>query len=105
MIDNHHALKASGEAWCRGPAHAWLRNGAPRRRSKGTAGEHAGRVSGQIANSPIYTFTGYWKAETPNVRGGWYITGDTMIRDEDSYFSFVGRNVRFESRHMRACKS
>ena len=35
---------------------------------------------------------GYWKAETPNVRSGWYITGDTMMRDEDNHFSFVGRN-------------
>jgi acyl-coenzyme A synthetase/AMP-(fatty) acid ligase len=36
----------------------------------------------------MYTLTGYWKAETPNIRGGWYITGDT----EDNHFSFVGRN-------------
>ena len=35
----------------------------------------------------MYTLTGYWKAETPNIRGGWYITGDT----EDNHFSFVGR--------------
>src|SRR5215831_313749 len=23
---------------------------------------------------------GYWKAETPNIRSDWYITGDTMMR-------------------------
>jgi non-ribosomal peptide synthetase component E (peptide arylation enzyme) len=53
-----------------------------------------GVLAVNIANSPMYTFTGFSKAETQNVRGGWYITGDTMMRNEDSYFSFVGRNVR-----------
>ena len=45
-----------------------------------------------IPSSPSYTFTGYWKAATPNVRGDWYITGDTMMRDQDGHFFFVGRN-------------
>ena len=40
----------------------------------------------------MYTFTGYWKAESPNISGDWYITGDTMLRDEDGHLFFVGRN-------------
>jgi len=51
-----------------------------------------GVLAVNIARSPMYTFTGYWKAESPNIRGDWYITGDTMMRDEDGHFFFVGRN-------------
>jgi acetyl-CoA synthetase len=51
-----------------------------------------GVLAVNIPRSPLYTFTGYWKAETPSVRGDGYITGDTMMQDEDGHFSFVGRN-------------
>ena len=51
-----------------------------------------GVLAVSISQSPLYTFTGYWRAETPSVRGNWYITGDTMMKDEDGYFFFVGRN-------------
>jgi len=51
-----------------------------------------GVLAVNIPRSPMYTFTGYWKAESPNIRGDWYITGDTMMRDEDAHFFFVGRN-------------
>ena len=43
-------------------------------------------------DSPLFFFDGYWKAETPALRGDWYITGDTMLQDEDGHFFFVGRN-------------
>jgi acetyl-CoA synthetase len=53
-------------------------------------------VSGILAvhrtRSPLFTFEGYWHAETPSLRGEWYLTGDTMQRDEDGHFFFVGRN-------------
>lgn len=42
--------------------------------------------------SPLFTFEGYWHAETPSLRGEWYLTGDTMQQDEDGHFFFVGRN-------------
>ena len=44
------------------------------------------------AHSPLFTFTGYWKAETPSFKGDWYLTGDTMRQDEDGHYFFVGRN-------------
>ena len=44
------------------------------------------------ARSPLCTFAGYWRAETPSLRGDWYLTGDTMTRDEDGHFFFVGRS-------------
>jgi acetyl-CoA synthetase len=44
------------------------------------------------SNSPLFAFDGYWRAETPNLRGDWYLTGDTVRQDEDGHFFFVGRN-------------
>lgn len=42
--------------------------------------------------SPLFFFTGYWKAETPGFQGKWYLTGDVMRQDEEGYLYFVGRN-------------
>ena len=42
--------------------------------------------------SPLCTFAGYWRSESPNLRGDWYLTGDTMTRDQDGHFFFVGRS-------------
>jgi acetyl-CoA synthetase len=42
--------------------------------------------------SPLLPFDGYWAAETPSFKGDWYLTGDTVQRDEDGNIFFVGRN-------------
>jgi acetyl-CoA synthetase len=42
--------------------------------------------------SPLFFFTGYWKAETPSFQGRWYLTGDVMKQDDDGYLYFIGRN-------------
>lgn len=42
--------------------------------------------------SPLFFFTGYWKAETPSFQGKWYLTGDVMKQDEEGYLYFTGRN-------------
>jgi acetyl-CoA synthetase len=42
--------------------------------------------------SPLFFFQGYVRAETPSFQGRWYLTGDTMRRDEEGYFHFIGRN-------------
>jgi acetyl-CoA synthetase len=44
------------------------------------------------AQSPLFTFSGYWQAETPSFRGEWYLTGDTVRQDEDGYIFFIGRS-------------
>jgi acetyl-CoA synthetase len=42
--------------------------------------------------SPLLPFDGYWAAETPSFKGDWYLTGDTVRRDEGGNIFFVGRN-------------
>jgi acetyl-CoA synthetase len=42
--------------------------------------------------SPLFFFTGYWRAPTPSFQGDWYLTGDVMRQDADGYLYFIGRN-------------
>lgn len=44
------------------------------------------------ARSPLFFFDGYWRTANQPIRGNWYLTGDTMKRDSDGYYYFVGRN-------------
>ena len=51
-----------------------------------------GILAVDMSRSPLNTFKGYWRAETPAIQGKWYLTGDTMMRDADGHFFFVGRS-------------
>ncbi|VVE08308.1 acyl-CoA synthetase [Pandoraea soli] len=42
--------------------------------------------------SPLMWFGGYWERETPAFVGEYYLSGDTVERNEDGSISFVGRN-------------
>ena len=42
--------------------------------------------------SPLFTFRGYSNCESPNLRGDWHLTGDTVRRDEEGHYFFVGRS-------------
>ncbi len=91
LVCNHHALKHEvkpGAAGLPMPGfHVAILdddlNEAPRN-TPGVLAVHRTR-------SPLYTFKGYWKADSPCLRGDWYLTGDTMMQDEDGHFFFVGR--------------
>lgn len=56
-------------------------------------------VEGDIAlrGHPPSLFGGYWNAPdltSAAFRGGWYLTGDRAIRDQDGYLWFAGRSER-----------
>jgi acetyl-CoA synthetase len=51
-----------------------------------------GVLAVHLPTSPLFPFDGYWKAETPSLRGDWYLTGDTMQQDAEGHYFFVGRN-------------
>jgi acetyl-CoA synthetase len=44
------------------------------------------------ARSPLFFFDGYWRTTNQPIHGNWYLTGDTMKRDGDGYYYFIGRN-------------
>jgi acetyl-CoA synthetase len=52
----------------------------------------SGVLSIDRSASPLFFFTGYWKAETPGFQGKWYLTGDVMKQDREGYLYFIGRN-------------
>ena len=37
-------------------------------------------------------FKGYWNNETTSFQGDWYLTGDSMTRDAEGFYFFVGRS-------------
>jgi acetyl-CoA synthetase len=92
MINNHHALKHPVKPGAAGLPLPGLSMAILDDDLKEVPRNTPGVLAVNIPRSPMYTFTGYWKADTPNVRGDWYITGDTMQQDDDGHFSFVGRN-------------
>ncbi len=92
MINNHHALKHPVKPGAAGLPLPGLDMAILDENLNVLPPNTPGVLAVNIPRSPLYTFAGYWKAETPNVRGDWYITGDTMMQDEDGHFSFVGRN-------------
>jgi acetyl-CoA synthetase len=92
MINNHHALKHPVKPGAAGLPLPGLEMAILDDDLNVQPANTPGVLAVNIPRSPIYTFTGYWKAESPNIRGDWYITGDTMMRDEDGHFFFVGRN-------------
>ena len=92
MINNHHALKHTVKPGAAGLPLPGLTLAILDDDLVVQPPNTPGVLAVNIPHSPLYTFTGYWKAETPSVRGDWYITGDTMMQDEDGHFFFVGRN-------------
>ena len=92
MINNHHALKHDIKPGAAGLPLPGLSMAILDDDLVAQPANMPGVLAVNISQSPLYSFVGYWKAETPNVRGDWYITGDTMTRDEDGHFFFVGRN-------------
>jgi acetyl-CoA synthetase len=92
MINNHHALKHPVKPGAAGLPLPGLEMAILDDDLNMQPANTPGVLAVNIPRSPMYTFAGYWKAESPNIRGDWYITGDTMMRDEDGHFFFVGRN-------------
>jgi acetyl-CoA synthetase len=92
MINNHHALKHAVKPGAAGLPLPGLTLAILDDDLVVQAPNTPGVLAVNISRSPLYTFTGYWQAATPNVRGDWYITGDTMKKDEDGHYFFVGCN-------------
>lgn len=51
-----------------------------------------GMLAVHIADSPALFFTGYLHTDRQPFKDGWYLTGDTVERNEDGSIAFVGRS-------------
>jgi acetyl-CoA synthetase len=89
---NHHALRHPVQAGSAGYALPGYRlevlgeDGQPQ--PVGTPGV----LAVHIADSPALFFRGYWQTERQPFTDGWYLTGDTVERNEDGSIAFVGRS-------------
>jgi acetyl-CoA synthetase len=81
LVNNHHGLRHAVKPGSAGLAMAGFDlavlddqlNPAP----PGTPGV----LAVHRTRSPLFTFSGYWRAATPSLRGKWYLTGDAMQQD------------------------
>jgi acetyl-CoA synthetase len=89
---NHHGLRHPMKPGSIGTASPGFRFAILDDDLKPLGAGEAGVMAVDRAGSPLFFFDGYWRAETPAIRGNWYLTGDTMYRDDEGYFYFVGRN-------------
>ena len=51
-----------------------------------------GELAIDIARSPLYWFSGYWKQDTPAIAHGYYSTGDNVELEPNGSISFIGRS-------------
>ncbi|NOE36113.1 AMP-binding protein [Ruegeria sp. HKCCD7318] len=51
-----------------------------------------GQLAVNISDSPLLFFSGYLNKGNKSIENGYYLTGDTVERDEDGCITFVGRN-------------
>ncbi len=51
-----------------------------------------GQLAVNIADSPLLFFSGYLNKGNKSIENGYYLTGDTVERDEHGCITFVGRN-------------
>lgn len=92
LVNNHHGLshpeKEGSAGFCMLGFHLEVLGDDLKPAPAGTPGI----LAVDLSRSPLNTFKGYWRAETPAIQGDWYLTGDTMVRDADGHFFFVGRS-------------
>ncbi|MEP6557529.1 MAG: AMP-binding protein [Burkholderiales bacterium] len=92
LVNNHHALAhpiKPGSAGLPAPGfHLEILDDNLHPVAPGTPGI----LAVDRTRSPMFMFKGYWNNETPSFRGPWYLTGDSMTRDADGFYFFVGRS-------------
>jgi acetyl-CoA synthetase len=92
MVNDHHGLKHATKSGSAGLAMPGFEVAVLDDDLQPVPRGTQGVLAVHRTRSPLLTFQGYWRAETPSLRGDWYVTGDTMEQDEDGFFFFVGRN-------------
>ena len=92
LVNNHHGLNHPEKEGSAGYAMPGFHMEVLGDDLQPAAPGKPGILAVDMSRSPLNTFKGYWRAETPAIQGNWYLTGDTMMRDADGHFFFVGRS-------------
>jgi acetyl-CoA synthetase len=92
MVNNHHGLSHPIKEGAAGVAMPGFSLEILDDNLQPVAAGTPGILACNRPRSPLYTFGGYWRDDTPSLKDDWYLTGDTMMRDEEGHFFFVGRS-------------
>ncbi|HXZ02939.1 MAG TPA: AMP-binding protein [Stellaceae bacterium] len=92
LVNNHHGLRQAVKPGSAGLAMPGYDLAILDQDLRPVPANTPGILAVNRPRSPLFTFTGYWRAETPSFQGDWYLTGDTMQQDADGHFFFVGRS-------------
>ncbi|HYA74745.1 MAG TPA: AMP-binding protein [Roseiarcus sp.] len=92
VVNNHHGLGQDSKPGSAGLAMPGFELAVLDDALQPVAPGTPGVLAVSRSRSPLFTFAGYWRAESPNLNGDWYVTGDTMLQDADGHFFFAGRN-------------
>ena len=72
-VNNHHGLRHTVKPGSAGLAMPGFRTrGARRGAAARCRGDTPGVLAVNRSRSPLFSFAGYWHAETPSLRGDWY---------------------------------
>ena len=92
VVNNHHGLRQAAKPGSAGLAMPGFDLAVLDEALQPVPPGTPGVLAVNLSRSPMFTFSGYWRAESPNLVDDWYVTGDTMTRDADGHFFFAGRN-------------
>lgn len=92
LVNNHHGLSHPEKEGSAGYAMPGFHLDVLGDDLKPAPAGTPGILAVDLDRSPLNTFRGYWHADTPSIQANWYLTGDTMMRDADGHFFFVGRS-------------
>lgn len=92
LVNNHHGLEHPVRAGSAGFAMPGYRVEVLAEDGSIARPNQQGQLAVDIARSPIHWFKGYLNQPSMSIADGYYLTGDTVERDESGCVSFVGRS-------------
>jgi len=92
VLANHHGLRHDVRAGSAGFAMPGFRLEVVDGAGQPVPARTEGMLAVHCADSPLFFFDGYVGAEGQGWGGDYYLTGDTVVQNEDGSISFVGRS-------------
>ena len=92
MVNNHHGLDHPVRPGSAGYAMPGYRMEVLAEDGSAAGVNEPGQLAVDIAHSPLRWFGGYLNQKIEAISGAYYLTGDTVERDENGCVSFIGRS-------------
>lgn len=89
---NHHGLKHKHKEGSAGLPMPGMVTAILDKDNKPLPPDEPGNLAINIKKSPMFTFRGYGYGAKAPIKNNWYLSGDTMRKDKDGYYFFIGRS-------------